>query len=284
MIDISGYNALEIPPELEKVVRDAIKQGLNGLKTARGGGRIDRMALRTAAMFALCCVTLLNLSPRFAAAAAELPLLGPLARVLTFREYHCEDEIKYIDAEIPQIDNTGKSELEQRVNLEIQAIMDDYLAQSELRAKEYFDAFVAAGGAPEDFIPLGITMGYDVKHLSEDCVSFTVYHYETRFSAYNTVDYYNLDLESGRYLTLRDWLGEDYREIAAGSIKRTVSSWSQEQRDMLWQDISFEELIDESTDFYINQDGRAVVVFEKYQAAVGAAGALEFEIEPAGEG
>ena len=49
MIDISGYNALEIPPELEKVVRDAIKQGLNGLKTARGGGRIDRMALRTAA-------------------------------------------------------------------------------------------------------------------------------------------------------------------------------------------------------------------------------------------
>ena len=30
MIDISGYNAVEIPPELEKVVRDAIKQGLSG--------------------------------------------------------------------------------------------------------------------------------------------------------------------------------------------------------------------------------------------------------------
>ena len=53
---------------------------------------------------------------------------------------------------------------------------------------------------------------------------------------------------------------------------------------MLWQDLSFDELIDQSPDFYINQDGRAVVVFEKYQAAVGAAGALEFEIEPAGEG
>ena len=39
MIDISGYNALEIPPELEKVVRDAIKQGLNGLKTRRAGKR-----------------------------------------------------------------------------------------------------------------------------------------------------------------------------------------------------------------------------------------------------
>ena len=52
---------------------------------------------------------------------------------------------------------------------------------------------------------------------------------------------------------------------------------------MLWDDLSLIELISENTDFYLNQDGQAVVVIERYKAACGAAGQLEFVIETPGQ-
>ena len=137
---------------------------------------------------------------------------------------------------------------------------------------------VATGGDPKQFTPLGITVDYEVKHISPQYVSFAVRQYETAFSAYNQYFYYNLDLETGRQLTLRDWLGNDYRQIAAESIEKTIAGWSKEQRSLLWDDLSVIDLISENTDFYLNESGQAVVVIGKYEAARGSAGQLEFVI------
>lgn len=125
---------------------------------------------------------------------------------------------------------------------------------------------------------MGITVDYEVKFVDEDYVSFVIFQYETRFSAYHYDYYYNIDIESGRILTLRDWLGDDYRQIAAGSIEETIAGWDEEQKALLWEDLSVIDLISENTNFYLNADGDAVVVFDKYEAAVGAAGVLEFPI------
>lgn len=100
----------------------------------------------------------------------------------------------YIDSRIPQIENTGNTELEDRVNLEIQKVVRDCQAAGEERAKEYYDAFVETGGDPKDFIPLGITIDYETKYISPECVSFVVSQRETRFAAYNCDLYYNRHL------------------------------------------------------------------------------------------
>lgn len=85
-------------------------------------------------------------------------------------------------------------------------------------------------------------------------------------------------MESGKYLTIKEWLGNDYKKIAVKSIKDTISNWSEEKKYLLWEDINLEDLINENTDFYINAQGQAVIVFEKYQIAAGAAGIIEFPI------
>lgn len=280
MIDRRAYDNIEIPDNLDEVVRGAIAEGM----ARRRRNRIVTLFKKTgsiAAVFFLCVVTALNLSPTFAAAACEIPVVGDLCRVFLFREYHMEDEIKYIDAKIPQIENTGKTELEDRVNLEIQKVMYDCLTASEERAKEYYDAFVETGGDPKDFVPVGITIDYETKYISQEYVSFVVSQYETRFDAYNCDLYYNIDLDSGRIITLKDWFGSDYRQIVSESIEATIAGWSEEQRGILWDDLSIIDLISENTNFYFNQDGQVVVVFEKYEAAYGAAGDLEFTIRPA---
>ena len=278
MIDKSKYDNIEIPDELDSVINSAITEG-KYLRRKNKARVIMKKIGTVAAIFVISVISILNVSPVFAKAVYEIPVLGDLCRVLTFREYHFEDEIKYIDVKIPKIENTGKTDLEQRVNLEIQNVMNECIKENETIAKDYYEAFVETGGKPEDFIPIGITVDYEIKCINEQYVSFVVSQYQTAFNAYNHTLYYNIDLESGRIFTLRDWYGNNYREIVANSIENTIAGWSTEQKEMLWEDLSIIDLISENTDFYINQDNQIVVVFEKYEASVGAAGSLEFPIQ-----
>lgn len=279
MIDRSGYDGIEIPEDYHSVVSSAVAEGLRAGKKARFTLALRRAAC-AAAMFFVCLTAVLNLFPTVAAAASEMPVIGGLCRILTFREYHTQDKYKYIDARIPEIENTGRTELERRVNLEIQQIINQRLQDSERRAEQYYNAFVETGGDPESFIPVGITVDYEIKNISREYVSFAIFQYETDFSAYNYTFYYNIDMETGRMLTLKDWLGNDYKNIAARSIEKTIESWPDEQKNMLWDDLAVEDLITEETQFYINENGEAVVVFDKYEIAVGAAGRLEFTVTP----
>lgn len=274
MIDHSPYDNIQIPQQLSSVVEDAISCG-TGKRRRRPWKAV---AACIPATMAACLVLLLNLSPSFAAGACSLPVVGDVCRIFVFREYHTQDEIKYIDAVIPQIENTGKTQLEQRVNLYIQQLIQNCLDESEARAKEYYDAFVATGGDPADFHPIGITVDYEVKYLTSQYVSLHIYHYETAIAAYQSDYYYTLDLESEKVLTLKDWFGNDYKQIVADSIRNTILTWPPEDQRELWTDINLEDLITEQRSFYLNEAGQAVVVFDKYELACGAAGRPEFVI------
>lgn len=276
MIDKSLYRQTEIPQELDTVVRSAIWQGkLAGKRRIR----LRRIGAAAAAL-GVCMVLLLNFSPTVARAVAQVPVLGDLCRIVTFREYHQVNEIRYLDARIPQMENWGRSDLEKRVNLEIQKKISECIAENEAIAQDYYDAFLQTGGKPEDFVPLGITVDYEVKSITGTYASFVIWQYESAFHAYNQEYYYNIDLESGRNLSLKDWLGEDYEIIAADSIEKTIAGWEDSQKALLWPDVDYRDLISENTNFYINENQQAVVVFPRYTLACGAAGQLEFVIQP----
>ena len=277
MIDKSEYRNIEIPDELDMVVNSAILEGKRLHRKNKVINIFKKMGA-TAAVFVFGFIALLNISPTVAHAAYQIPVIGDLCRIVTFREYHFEDDIKYIDAKIPQIENTGKSDLEKKVNLEIQKKINDCIAENEEMAKGYYEAFIETGGKPEDFTPIGITVDYEIKCINEKYASSVISQYETAFNAYNHEIYYNIDLESGRIFTLKDWFGDDYKEIVSASIENTISEWSDEQKEMLWDNLSIKDLISENTDFYLNQNNQIVVVFERYEAAYGAAGSLEFII------
>ena len=275
MIDKSGYNNIKIPDKLDSVVQSAIDEALSSKKRFT----VLKKVLCTAAALFIAAVSMLNLSPSFAQAVSSIPVISDLCSVFTFREYHFEDDIKYIDVKIPQISNTGQSELEKRVNLEIQKVINDCVEENEARAKEYYDAFVATGGDPEDFHPVGILVDYEVKSVNEDYVSFVVWECESSFSAYTQYFYYNIDLENGAVITLKDYLGSDYREKVTQSVEKSIAEWDEDEKYIFFDDISIYDLINENRSFYINEEGKIVVVFDKYEIACGAAGVLEFVIE-----
>ena len=75
----------------------------------------------------------------------DIPVIGDIAKVFTVKEYHENDDLKLINAKIPAIQNTGNTDLEQRINYEIMTKMNDVLKEAEDRAAEYKDAVIATG-------------------------------------------------------------------------------------------------------------------------------------------
>lgn len=270
------YMQTDIPKELTERVENAIDYGLKTSK--RNNFKSAKKLLASAAVFFIITVTLINTNGTVATALSDIPVIGAITRIFTFREIYEHDNIKYIEAKIPHIENTGKTELERRVNLEISKLIDEEIKNAETRAKEYYEAFTATGGKPEEYRPILVQIDYEIKLIDEKYVSFVISKTETLASAYSTLYFYNIDMESGKVLTLRDFIGPEYKEIVTEQIEKQISEWDDDKKLYLFPDTDISKLINENTKFYIDEDFSPVVVFEKYQITAGAAGIQEFKI------
>lgn len=271
------YQSVEIPPELDFAVASALREGERRRRRRRWQGR-------TLASLTACCasfVLLVNTSPAFASAVYQVPVLGDLARVVTVTEYSIADEERLIDVRLPAVEDTGNTDLEQRINTEIQTRINAVLEEAEARAEETKEAFVATGGDPDEFMPVIISVDYEVKCQNDQYLSFVIFKTETKASAYTEFFCYNIDLETGKELTLQDMLGPDYKEIANQVIREEIDRRSQDPGNVYFDGtdgIEGFQSITADQRFYINENGNPVVIFEKYEIAPGYMGQQEFEI------
>ena len=218
------YQAAALPEELAFAVAGAVRRG----ERQRKGRRALRRAAATALAGCACFALLLNVSPTFAQAVEAVPVLGALARVVTVREYRIEDKEHLIDVRLPALKNTGNTDLEQRVNTEISTRIQQVLDEAEARARADKEAFVATGGQAEDFIPIIIDVDYEIKCQNGHYLSFVLTKTETLASAYTEYYAYNIDLETGRELTLWDLLGPDWKRIANEAVRAGIDERSQD--------------------------------------------------------
>ena len=284
------YENIKIPEQLNSIVQDAIEEGLMTESTGmsdqkpvniytRRKKHILRYAGEAVAAMFLIFVVLLNVSPTFAKAAADTPFIGSVCQVFTFREYEYADEAKYVNVKVPQLNNTGNSELEKRVNREIAKMINQEVEASKKRAEEEYNAYILTGGDPKNFIPYDIVIDYEVKCLDEHYVSFVISENETRATGYYQMFYYNIDLDTGKDITLKEWFGSNYKKIIADEVQRQINTWDDEKKFYLWEDLDLEDLINEDTQFYINDKDQVVVFFNKYELGAGAMGTPEFIID-----
>ena len=269
------YDNTPIPEELSDRVRAGVEEGRARYRARR---TIRRWA-SAAACFALVLAAL-NLSPTIARAAADVPVLGGLFQVLTFVDYNkTEDGIHY-DVSVPKVEAEGG--LAQAVNDAIQEKVDQHLAKAQKDWDEYREAFFATGGTEEEWAgrEMDVIVDYEIKSQTETRVSFVVTLAEGWVASMEERYYYNLDLSENRDLTLRDYLGEDWVETCNASIQRQIEESVDEEGFTFFfapEDGGF-TTVDETTGFYVREDGTVVVCFPKYGIAAGAAGFPEFPI------
>lgn len=280
------YEEIPIPEELAVRVQQEITKSRNRqsqkethrLRYARAVRTLGTAAAAVVLVFTLA----LNTVPAFAVEAAQLPVIGTLARVLTFRSYETEQDDIGVSVEIPSIEmieeDTGIRV--DAINREILDRCDRYVQRELARAEDYRTAFLETGGTPEEWAAHNIKIKVDYEILQQDdsYLSFVVRGSENWSGAGSETRYYNLDLTTGKEVTLRDLLGDDYENLANESIRSQIAERERQGAVFFPEEAGGFSDISENTQFYINANHNPVIVFAKYEIANGAAGEIEFEI------
>ena len=243
--------------------------------------RIIRTASAAAAIVA-AFVILPNTSASIASAMEQIPVIGNLVDVVTFRDYSYETDRNMADIQVPEIqisdqtdtdavqDNLNKTTEE--INAEIQKISDELIAE--------FEAGLAYEEGYQD-----VVVKSEVLATTQDYFTLKLLCYQGAGSGYAWNYYYTIDLNTGERLKLKDIFKEDADYITA--ISDNIKEQMQAQMDAdesvyYWlhdeiEEWNFKSITDE-TSFYINEKGNVVIGFNEGDVAPMYMGTVEFEI------
>ncbi len=203
------YENITIPNELSERVNHAIRKGETTMKKTTqktNYAAIGKWSAAIAAVLAITFIVGLNVSPVFAKEMKNVPIIGDLAKVLTFREYEVNTEDYVITVEIPTIEMISEdfSDLEESVNAEIYALCEQYAEESRQNALDYREAFLETGGTLEEWKDhdIQINVSYTVLQQTDEYLSLLVKRTESWNSASAESETFNIDLQSGEQVSL----------------------------------------------------------------------------------
>ena len=230
---------------------------------ARGPKRANRWLAAAAAALALF-VAVPNVSPAAAAAMGEIPVLGAVVRIVTFRDYQYDDGHNTADVHVPELGGSGAAD---EANDQVQAYTDQLIAR--------FQADCEATG--EGYQGLDVTSS--VVTDSDTWFTLRIDATKTQASGYNFTRFYHIDKATGETVTLSDLFrpDADYVSVLSAEVLRQME-------EQMAADASLSYLTDEFTaidpeqSFYWNAGGDLVLVFDEYTVAAGYMGMVEFTI------
>ena len=266
------YMNTPIPRELDFVVRKALQQ--NRKKDYFKKARVA--AASVAAALALVTVGV-NSSPVFAQALAEVPVVGSMVKVLTFRQFTVNEDNFEADIKVPEIQGLENKDLEGSLNKK-------YLAENKKLYEEFMadmeDLKEKGGGH------LGVSSGYEVVTDNDTIFAVERYEFTVAGSSDTKIKYDTIDKKRQVLITLPSlFKDESYVEVISDNIisqmKEQIKS---DESKVYWLEGYVEEFeqpferISKDQSFYINADGKLVISFDKYEVGPGCMGVVEFVV------
>lgn len=265
------YQAIEVPDELEFVVKKTIKQTQRSIIMEKRKKNLKKIATGTAASL-IAFTSLVNFSPAFAASMSQIPLISSVANVLTLRTASIEKDGLSLQLETPVIESTVYPELAEKLNA-------NYLEESQ---KLYQDFMADMGAIIEAGGHYGVNSGFEILTDTEEILSIGRYVVNTVGSSSTTMTYDTVDQVNGLLITLPSLFKDDqYMEVISNYLTETMQEeMAQNEEKVYWiadEDNGFKG-IDANQAFYINSDNKLVISFDKYEIAPGYMGLVTFEI------
>lgn len=266
------YENIEIPDELEFLVRTTIKEQEKKMKRKN----IINKSVIAAAVAGVVFVGSINLSSEISYALSEVPVLGSIVRVLTFKTFELKDNNFDAELKTPAIEGLD-SKLEAMLNEkyldENQKLYDDFMKEiDELKKADMEEAH------------MGIASGYEVKTDTDKLLVIGRYVVNTVGSSSTTIKYDTIDKQNKLLITLPSlFKDEAYIDIISENIKAQMKEQMKDENNVYWLedemmgDENFSK-IDKNQSFYITKDNQLVIAFDKYEVAPGYMGNPEFII------
>lgn len=261
--------------QLHRTIKEAGK-----MKEKRTGG--IRFAVAAAAVVAGLFVILPNTSGTIAHAMEQIPIIGQLVKVVTFRDYEYESDRNMADIEVPEIkpeeqleDSTLQENIDRttaEINAEIQSITDELIAEFEKNLDE--------GMGYQD-----VVVKSEVLATTPEYFTLKLICYQGAGSGYQWNYFYTIDLNTGERLQLKDIFeeGADYITPISENIKVQMQErMDADESVYYWLNDEIEEwnfkAITDETSFYLNERGNVVIGFNEGDVAPMYMGTVEFEI------
>ena len=211
-------------------------------------------------------ITVPNVSPTAAAAMADIPVLGAIVRVVTFRNYTYDDGYHSADVSVPELAGGAAA---QEVSDQVRAYTDRLIARFEETCEEEL--------GKEGYHGLDVTS--TVVTDSDTWFTLRVDAVETQASGYQFSRFYHIDKTTDRVVTLEDLFREDadYVGVLSDEVRQQMEERMAEDREASYFPEEFTAIGPEQN-FYFNTDGDLVLVFDEYTIAPGSMGMPEFTI------
>ena len=266
------YENIEIPDELEFLVRTTIKEQEKKMKRKN----IINKSVIAAAVAGVVFVGSINLSSEISYALSEVPVLGSIVRVLTFKTFELKDnnfDAQLTSPAIEGLDSKLEAMLNEKYLDENQKLYDDFMKEIDELKK-----------ADMDEAHMGIASGYEVKTDTDKLLVIGRYVVNTVGSSSTTIKYDTIDKQNKLLITLPSlFKDEAYIDIISENIKAQMKEQMKDENNVYWLedemmgDENFSK-IDKNQSFYITKDNQLVIAFDKYEVAPGYMGNPEFII------
>ena len=266
------YENIEIPDELEFLVRTTIKEQEKKMKRKN----IINKSVIAAAVAGVVFVGSINLSSEISYALSEVPVLGSIVRVLTFKTFELKDNNFDAELKTPAIEGLD-SKLEAMLN-------EKYLDENQKLYDDFMKEIDELKKADMDEAHMGIASGYEVKTDTDKLLVIGRYVVNTAGSSSTTIKYDTIDKQNKLLITLPSlFKDEAYIDIISENIKAQMKEQMKDENNVYWLedemmgDENFSK-IDKNQSFYITKDNQLVIAFDKYEVAPGYMGNPEFII------
>lgn len=285
------YETLEMSEKQLEAMKHRIYEAKKEKKEMNRKHIIRTIAAAAAAIAVF--VALPNSSATVAYAMSNIPVLGKLVEVVTFRDYQYESERHNADIKVPELVAEGTEFLpdtelgEGAADGQVQENLKKTTEEINAEIQEITDKIVA-----EFEENLAYEEGYQNVLVKSEVITTTDKYFTLKLICYQGAgsgaewDYfYTIDLATGERMALKNLFAEgaDYITPISENIKEQMRAQMEADENVYyWLDDEVEEwnfkAITDETSFYLNEQGQVVIAFDEYEVAPGYMGCVEFVI------
>ena len=235
--------------------------------------RVLPRILASAACFVFIMLFLLpNVSVTYAQALEPIPVIGDIVRVVTIRNYFYSDDKHEMDIDVPKIE--GDNDAAENINRDINQLTETLVGQ-------FYEDVELIGDEGHS----SIYLDYETVTNTDTWFTLKIRVHEAAGSSNTYYKFYHIDKRTNEIVKLGDLAkNNSFYDVLVKEIKRQMKLQMENDSSVVyWLDDSIigkdYVSLTENHNFYWNDNGDLVIIFDKYEVCPGAMGTPEFVIE-----
>lgn len=232
-----------------------------------------RRFISTAACILFVMLVLLpNLSVTYAHAMENIPIIGDLVEIFTIRNYFYSDDRHELDAEVPEVNDPSNEQVSDLINKDVNELT------SAVIQKFYDDLEIS-----HDTGYGSIYIDYETVTNTDEWFTLKLTVSEVQASSNTYFKFYHIDRTNGTYVTFGDLIdSEDFGAIEQIIREQMEAEMAADPDVVYWtEDTKLGQSITALTadqNFYFDDAGNLVIVYNKYEVGPGSMGCPEIVI------